>query len=774
MVLPVAVASGFLLALLAPFLVGLDRRIALAAWLAAPMGLLALFIVLAPGVLGGEPVRFEADWVPQLGLSLTFSLDGLSLLFALLISGIGALVVLYAERYLGHHAQRGRFQAMLLAFMASMLGLVLSDDLLLVAVFWGLTGITSFLLIGFVHEVGTSRLSAQQALLVTVAGELAMLAGLVLLGFAAGTFTISALPADLGEGGLVAQGRYALIVLLVMAGAFSKSAQFPVHFWLPNAMAAPTPVSAYLHSATMVTAGVYLLARLAPTLGGTPLWTILLVVAGGITLLIGAALALRQHDLKLVLAYSTVAALGTMVLLLGLGTPTAAVAALALLLAHAIYKAGLFLVVGIIDHETGTRELDRLSGLGRLMPITAVAAALGALSMAGLPPLIGFAAKELGLKAALAAPDAGWLVVLVLVLGGLGSVAVAGLTSVVPFAGRTRTPREHLHDPALAMWLAPLALGAVGLAAGLLPGLGAGPLVVAAAEAVSGSTPSTGLAPWYGIDAALLLSLVSLALGALLVWRRTAVRGVLTRLDVGWHIGPEKAYVSLERRMLAAARWTTDRLQNGSLRFYLLVVVGTLVTLVWLAIARAGGDVALRVDGEVDIIGLAVAAIIVAGALAAARSRSRLGAVTALGVVGYGVALVYVLYSAPDLAMAQILVETLTVLLFVLVFYHMPRFGPDTGPATRLRDALVAAAGGTLLTLFILVATSTPDDPIGAFFSEAAQPLAKGRNVVNTIIVDFRALDTLGEVAVLGIAAFGVLALLKLRARRRGHAGEGE
>ena len=448
-------------------------------------------------------------------------------------------------------------------------------------------------------------------------------------------------------------------------------------------------------------------------------------------------------------------------------------AALALLLAHALYKAGLFLVIGIIDHETGTRELDRLAGLGRVMPLTAVAAALGALSMAGLPPLVGFASKELGLKAALAAPDAGWLVVLVLVLGGLGAVAVAGLTSVVPFTGRTRAPREHLHDPAWAMWLAPLTLGLVGLAAGLLPGLGAGPLVAAAAETVSGAAPTTGLAAWYGVDAALLLSLVSVALGALVLWRRMVVRGVLARLDVGWHIGPEKAYVSLELRMLALARWTTDRLQNGRLRFYLLVVVGTLVTIVWLATARAGGTLAIRLDGDVDLIGLAVATIIVAGALAAARSRSRLGAVTALGLVGYGMALVYVLFSAPDLAMAQILMETLTVLLFVLVFYHMPRFGPDTGRTTRLRDALVGRRGGAPDALHP-IATSTPDDPIGAFFSEAAQPLAKGRNVVNTIIVDFRALDTLGEIAVLGIAAFGVLALLKLRARRRSRAGEGE
>ena len=682
---------------------------ALSLFIALPAVLVLYFALQAPAVLDGTAVRFDAAWVPQLGLDIAFALDGLSLLFALLICGVGALVILYADRYLAASPARGRFQAIVLAFMASMLGLVLADNLLLLVVFWGLTGVTSYLLIGFDHENGASRLSAQQALLVTVAGELAMLAGLILLGFVADTFTMSELP---GQSGSVQQdARYGLVVLLVVAGAFSKSAQFPFHFWLPNAMAAPTPVSAYLHSATMVTAGVYLLSRLTPTLGGTQLWTVLLVVAGAVTMLIGAFLSLRQHDLKRVLAYSTVGALGGMVMLVGFGTSTSAVAAMALLLAHALYKAGLFLVTGIIDHTTGTRELDRLGGLAGRMPITAAAAGLALLSMAGLPPMVGFAAKELGFKAGLEVPAFGFLLLAALVAAGAATVGVAAIVGLGPFGGRTRMPSDGVHEASWPLWLGPLALSVVGVVAGLLPWLGSARLVGAAAEVISGNAPKTSIEPWYGLDLALLLSSISIAAGVLIYLRRIDIRAAVARTDLGHRIGPERIYVVLELNMLRFAKWLTAVFQNGLLRIYLLVVVSTFVSLVWLVLLLSGGVPALSLSTDAYFWEIITVGLIAGGAAVAVTSESRLAAVTALGLVGYGISLVFVFFSAPDLAMAQILVETLTVLLFVLAFYHLPRFGHVAARASRVRDGIVALVGGSLLTLLLLIAAAGPHDP---------------------------------------------------------------
>ena len=763
-ILPLVVALGFVAALLLPLVRRLLGRYAIVAFVAIPACLAVVFVWQAPRVLDGEPVRWSMAWVPQLYLSLSFSLDGLSLLFALLISGIGVAVILYAERYLHGHPEIDRFHALALAFMASMLGLVLADDLLLVLVFWGLTGVTSYLLIGFEHTVSVSRLSAQQALIVTVSGELAMIAGLVLLGLAADTFSISAL---LPEGELVqADARYGLLTVLILLGALAKSAQFPFHFWLPNAMAAPTPVSAYLHSATMVTAGVYLVSRLTPVLGGTELWTVILVISGGATMLIGNVLALRQHDMKLVLAYSTVGALGTMVALVGLGTDTAFMAAMALLLAHALYKAGLFLVTGIVDHEMGTRELDRFSGLARIMPLTTAAAALGAVSMAGIAPTIGFAAKELGLKSGLAAGEATVLVTAALVVAGAATVGVAAIVSIGPFAGSLRTARDGAHEPGWPMWLAPLVLGSIGLLAGLFPGLGSGPLVSAAAEAIGGGQSKYGVEPWYGVDLALVLSLASIAAGAVIFWRRLDVRALVAGIDLGHRLGPEKLYVMSEVSMLHTVKRITGATQNGKLRLYLLTVIATLVALVWTTVLWSGALPPLHLELDLYPWEAIVVGIIVAGSAVAVTTRSRLGAVTALGAVGYGISLVYVFFGAPDLAIAQILVETLTVLLFVLVFYHMPRFGVETARASKVRDAVIAGAAGLLMTGFVLAAVSVPSDSISDWFLQGSLALAKGQNVVNTIIVDFRSLDTLGEVFVLAVAGFGVYALLKLRARR--------
>ncbi len=763
--LPLAVAAGFVLAPLAPLLVRrLPRH---AGWVLAvgPALLTAYFAALAPGILAGSPEQAAVAWVPGLGLDLAFSVDGLGLLFALLICGIGTLVVAYAGSYLAGHPQLGRFQAILLLFMASMLGLVVADNLLLVIVFWGLTGITSFLLIGFDHEEPPSRAAANQALLVTAAGELAMLAGLVLLGQVAGTFSVGGLA---GAGDAVRDDAlYPVILVLVLAGAFTKSAQVPFQFWLPNAMAAPTPVSAYLHSATMVKAGVYLVARLAPTLGGTDAWLLLVGGAGLLTMLVGAFLALRETDLKRILAYSTVGALGMMTLLVGISTEAAAAAAMTILLAHGLYKGALFLVAGAIDHGTGSREVDRLGGLRRAMPITAAAGGLAALSMAGIPGLLGFAAKELGYKAALDAPVAAGLVVLTMVAAGAAFVAVAAVTGYGPFAGRPGEAAAHAHEAPPALWLGPVVLGALGVVAGLLPALGAEALVSGAASSIAGVPVEAKVQPWYGIDAALGLSALTVALGVGLYAGRRRVRAVVRRLDVGARVGSERGYAALEGGMKALAVRLTATVQHGRLPLYLLTVTATMAGLAWAVLLTGGGVPDLAPPSDLRPYEAAVAAAILCGAAVAVRTNSRLSAVAALGVVGYGVALVYLLFGAPDLAMTQILVETLTIILFVLVFYHLPRFATFSGRVARVTDAVVALAGGALMTVFVLAVTAAPHDPISTFFEEAAVPEGRGRNVVNVIIVDFRALDTLGEIAVLGLAGFGVFALLKLRPKAR-------
>jgi multicomponent Na+:H+ antiporter subunit A len=531
-------------------------------------------------------------------------------------------------------------------------------------------------------------------------------------------------------------------------------------------MAAPTPVSAYLHSATMVTAGVFLLARLTPVLGETELWAALLIGLGGSTMLIGTLLSLRERDLKRILAYSTAAALGLMVLLLGVGSREAVGAAMAVLLAHALYKGALFLVAGAIDHQVGTRDVDRLGGLADTMPLTALAAGLAALSMAGLPPALGFAAKELVLKAALDTPTLTILVVGVVAATGAAFVAVAGIVGLGPFVGAKRAGEAPTHEPGWELWLGPLTLAIAGLVAGLMPGLGARQLV-SAATAVVVEPITVDVRPWYGLDTALVLSAVSLGIGAVLFWQRRPVRAVAARLDRGHRVGPEKAYVVSERAMLAFAGRLTSLLQHGRLRLYLLVVVATLVVLEWPILLARADLTGLSVPSDVFIWELGVAAAIIAGVAVAVGTDSRLGAVTALGVVGYGIAMVYLLFGAPDLAMAQVLIETLTLLLFVLVVYHLPQMTIASARGSRLRDAAVAAASGTLVTVFILAASSGPHEAISSFFHAVSQPIAHGRNVVNVIIVDFRAMDTLGEVAVLVVAGFGVYALLKLRRQSR-------
>ncbi len=773
MAIIMAILSGFALTVVAPWLCRLARGAT--GWIIAlqPVGLAFYFASQLHPIAAGGVIALSYPWVPGLGIALSFYVDGLSLLFALLISGIGALVVIYAGGYLGEHPQAGRFYALILMFMASMLGLVLAGNVITMFVFWELTSLSSFLLIGFDHQREAARAAALQALLVTGAGGLALLAGLLLLGQAGGSLELSTL---LNEGRAIqSHPLYLSILLLILVGAFTKSAQVPFHFWLPGAMEAPTPVSAYLHSATMVKAGVYLLARLSPVLGGSEAWHYLVTGAGTATMLLGAAVALWQTDLKRILAYSTVSTLGALVLLLGMDTVLSVKAAMLFLLVHALYKGALFLIAGAVDHETGTREVTRLGRLARAMPVTAVAAGLAALSMAGLPPMLGFINKELLYEAKLQAPRASVLVTSAGVLANMFLVAVAGIVGFAPFFGRRADPPRMPHEAPLAMLVGPAVLAGLGLVCGLFPDA-ASIVVSAAAGAVRAEVTAVELKLWHGINPVLGLSLLTVAAGVGLY----AARGFLRRAgsigDAIGRWGPRRWYSLLLASLNGLARVQTRLLQSGYLRRYLMVIVLTTVALVGSTLLLRGGltePVPSLLDAR--FYEWTIAALILLATLMAVLSPSRLAAAAALSVIGYGVALLYMLFSAPDLAMTQFAVETLTVILFVLVVYRLPRFASLSSRRARLRDAAIALLAGGLMTALVLTAMTLPRDlHLATYFAENSLLLAKGRNVVNAILVDFRALDTLGEITVLAVAGIGIYALLRLRLEEPADSGSSQ
>jgi multicomponent Na+:H+ antiporter subunit A len=760
----VTILLSFFVAALAPFMASLARGAS--AWLLAllPFGLTLYFATLLPQITSGEVLVEAVPWLPALDISLSFRLDGLSLLFALLISGIGVLIVLYAGAYLKEDKQSPRFYLFLLAFMAAMLGLVSSDNLITLFVFWELTSLTSYFLIGHKHNYEASRKSALQALLVTGLGGLAMLAGFLLLGSIVGSYELSVILPQAAT--LQAHPLFVPMVVLVLIGALTKSAQFPFHFWLPNAMAAPTPVSAYLHSATMVKAGIYLMARLSPALSGTEVWVWLLGVSGTLTLFTSALLALQQTDLKRLLAYSTVAALGTLTMLFAVGSQTAVKAALIFLLAHSLYKAALFMAAGSVDDAAGSRDITQLSGLASLMPITFASALLAALSMAGLPPLFGFIGKELAYEGFLATR---WLLV-VAVVANAALFVVAFLVGLKPFLGKRLETSETVHEAPFRMWLGPALLSLFSLGFALFPRL-LEPLSEASVSAVLGVSYEFSLYLFpSSLTPAFILSMVTVALGILLALLWKPIYNLLTRLEKPLDWGPAKGYELALDGLVWLAKAQTRFIQSGNLRRHLLVLLSVTVlllavTLLW----RFGAQpltalFPLRIEAALYEWVLAV--LIVIAAFTALLARSKLRAVTSLGVIGFSIALFYVIYAAPDLAITQFLVETLLVIVLVLVMIRLPELKEreKTSRLGRLRDALIAGVGGVLVSVTALLVLQFPLDPtITRYFEAESVPSGFGRNIVNVILVDFRALDTLGEITVLAVAALGVFALLRRR-----------
>ncbi|MCW5898274.1 MAG: DUF4040 domain-containing protein [Flavobacteriales bacterium] len=752
----------FSAAVVAPLLQRLPVRWATGLLALVPLGAFVWFAGQVSPVVDGVPLREGYVWVNGLGFDFDFRIDGLSLLFALLITGIGTLIVLYGGAYLQRHPGLPRFFTYLFVFMGSMLGVVLSDNIFALFVFWELTSLSSYLLIGYRHGHAGTRKAALQALLVTGMGGLALMAGLILATTAQGSPVISHWA--VGGGELLNSPYLTPMVVLVLLGAFTKSAQFPFHFWLPNAMAAPTPVSAYLHSATMVKAGVYLLARLAPHFGGIPGWNDTLVIVGGITMLLGAGWALVQMDLKKVLAYTTISALGLLVMSIGLASTLAMYGAILFLLAHAGYKGALFMVAGNVDHGTGTRNVEQLGGLFRVMPWTGFAAALAALGMMGFPLFLGFVAKEVLYEATL---HHFWLAVpltTALFLTGAAFTAMAILIGGKVFFGPRGRTAHSPHDVGAGMWSGPVLLAALGLLAGSLPADAIGSLTHRAVEAMRPGAGTMELHAWPGITPVLGLSLLTIAAGIVLFRLGPRLRRVKRGVRWAEQRGPEMVYERGLRMVTAFAARFTALLQSGHLRYYIMVILVTFFILLLAPIHHYGLFHPKLSFAGVDPYEWLLALLVAAAVLATVAASDRLMAIAILGVVGYGVAFFFAIYGGTDMAMTQFLVETLTLLVFVYVVWKLPRYILLTSGGHRFRDITIALVGGAVMTTIILLVTDYPlVSELKLFYAENSVPLAKGRNVVNVILVDFRALDTLGEITVLSIAGLGVLALAKLK-----------
>lgn len=766
-----AVLSGFILALFAPTLKRfLGYR---AGWVLAilPASIFVYFLGQYDQVMASRGIFEFHPWIPSLGLNMTFYLDGISLLFALLISGIGTFIMIYSGGYLKGHVHLGRFFAFMLMFMASMLGVVLSSNLMAIFLFWELTSVTSFLLIGFDHLRKASRRAALQALVVTGIGGLALLAGFVILGTSVGNFEMYEI-LQFGDE-IKNLDLYFVILILILLGAFTKSAQFPFHFWLPNAMEAPTPVSAFLHSATMVKAGIYLMMRTYPILGDTVEWSLILGIFGGFTLLAGTFIAIRQTDLKQMLAYTTMASLGLLTMLLGAGGEGAIEGAVLYLLAHSLFKGGLFMVAGTIYHEAGTIDITKLGGLRRKMPITFFAALIAALSMGGVIPLVGFVAKESMYHALLHGDPLSTILLVVAIIGNALMFAIGFAVALKPMLGELGKMPKQAHEGSIMLWLGPLTLGLTGLAAGVGIAYLGHTIIHRAISSIANVNAETNLHLWGGINAPLMLSLLTMALGGLIFYFYDKVRAFAdaTLNWIGW--GPNKGFDQFMALLLLVSQLITNLFQTGHLKTYMRNTFIMLALVIW--VPMLAYDALPTIDfaalEKPTFYEAGILLIAVLGLYAVLVATSRLTAIVSLGILGFAVAILFMLFGAPDLSFTQFMVETLSVIILALV---MTRLKLDKNDAKNGLEAVVAtvvaiAVGSGFALLLLRVMQTELDMSLSDYFTKYSAAIAHGHNIVNVILVDFRALDTLGEISVVMTTGIVVLALIKLKPKDHKH-----
>lgn len=758
-----AILSGFLIAICLLFLgKQLKGNLPLIVSI-LPISLFVYFCTFLPEISEGQTFFQHTTWIPSMGINLDFKLDGLSLLFSLLITGIGSLVFVYSSAYLKRHIYIGRFYGYLCVFMASMLGVVLSDNLLLLFVFWELTAISSFFLIGFNNDNEASRKSSLLAWAITGGGGFFLMAGFILIGSISGTYSVQEM---LSSSELLKNhSLYALMLFLIFAGAFTKSAQFPFHFWLPGAMKAPTPVSAYLHSATMVKAGIYLIARFTPILGNHPYWNNTLLVVGGVTMVYGAFHSIFRVDLKGILAYSTISALGILVFLLGIGTHDALLAASVFILVHAFYKAGLFLIAGVIDHETGTRDVTQLAGLRKVMAPLAIAGGLAALSSAGIPLTLSFVSKDLIYEATLSSGNSALLFTLIAILTNIFLSYSGYLAGIKPFTGALPDKFRKVHLPSGFMWFPPLFLGLGGLLFGLFPSLLDKSLIQPVLHAMGSSDVVVSLKLWHGLNTVLMLSAITIVCGIILyLIFKPSLKGLIAigKLD---SFAPQAIFMSLARGIKFIARRYTKFMHDGFLRSYLTKIIFFLVCLIGYYLVK-NVDIQWYTDKHtpISIYEAIVFSIMILAIFTIVFSASRFIAIISLSVMGFCMCLFFVYYGAPDLAMTQFSIDTLTTVLFVLVLLKLPPYLKIKDKAAQIRDGFLAGSFGVLISIIALQVLNEPTNKnISRFYADNAYLLGKGKNVVNVILVDFRGYDTLVEITVLTIAAIGVYSMLKIQ-----------
>lgn len=740
-----------------------------------PLGIFLYFI----RFIGNDfsPLRHTYNWIPSLDINFDFYLDGLSLLFVLLISGIGTLVVFYSIYYLHVSESLGHFYVYLLMFMSAMLGVVLSDNVFVLYTFWELTSISSFLLIGYWHHRERSRYGAQKSMLITVFGGLSMLGGLVLLSVITGTTSIREMIEQID---FIMNSNYLPLILgLILLGAFTKSAQFPFHIWLPDAMEAPTPVSAYLHSATMVKAGIYLIARFLPIFVAFEWFFITVSIVGIITLIWGSYMAVRQTDLKGILAFSTISQLGMIMAMLGFGTEAAIFAAVFHILNHATFKGSLFMIAGIVDHETGTRDIRKLGGLFTIMPISGTLAIFGTFSMAGvpLPFLNGFYSKELffGSSVKLVEGTDGFAQVLstaIPYLAVFGSIFTF-VYSMYLFFGVFTGPKKfelfkkNPHEAPIGMLISPIILVLGVIIIGLFPNIANGTLLAHATGAITNSTMEPyHVHYWHGFDfKPFQMSLIVVGLGIILFLTLKKWSNIYDAIP--GKLSLNKVYDKLIQQIDDISASITNSYMTGSIKLYMSIILLAIIAVTFTIMFTTGGLSSISFDDleEVKVVDIAVVVIMVLAALATIFVNNKLALILITGIVGFGISILFVIFRAPDLALTQLVVETVSMALFLLAYYHLPELRKrEETIQTTTTNTILAVGMGLLITLTGIAAHSSNwFDKISDYFIETSYKLGGGHNIVNVILVDMRGLDTLFEIVVLGIAALAIYGLIKVR-----------